>query len=344
MTGITILEGSAVHFVGHNVIQNNRNTEGAGIILSSKSHIAIQDELLLYNNTADKHGGAIFVRKPIFKSVEKYVCTVQFDNNSSKLLFSWNRAGKGGSDMYDATLMGCNNLLFSSDEQVPHVGQPNETSWYLDTPLMKHFQFSNTDRLSSMSSDPIMVCFCNTTINLPDCSDRTHHMQTYPGLEINTSIATVGYYGGTSPGVVLVSAQHATLVRYYGQNETTNCFQLHILLQNTSSTTALVDIKVDGGLQDWCVSIGVDILECPIGFTQISGQCHCEHFLDTSNVQCNLSATPFMFLRSGNSWFAYNNNTQCITGTTNCPFDYTAIDPMSHLTSWHQIVSVWPIE
>ena len=46
-------------------------------------------------------------------------------------------------------------------------------------------------------------------------------MQTYPGLEINTSIATVGYYGGTSPGVVLVSAQHATLVRYYGQNETT---------------------------------------------------------------------------------------------------------------------------
>ena len=75
-----------------------------------------------------------------------------------------------------------------------------------------------------MSSDPIMVCFCNTTTNLPDCSDRTHHIQTYPGLEINTSIATVGYYGGTSPGVVLVSAQHATLVRYYGQNETTQLF------------------------------------------------------------------------------------------------------------------------
>ena len=173
-----------------------------------------------------------------------------------------------------------------------------------------------------MSSDPIMVCFCNTTSNLPDCSDRTHHMKTYPGLEINTSIATVGYYGGTSPGVVLVSAQHATLVRYYGQNETTNCFQLHILLQNTSSTTALVDIRVTNVVQGLGVSIGVDILECPIGFTEISGQCHCEHFLDTNNVQCNLSATPFMFLRSGNSWFAYNNNTQCITGTTNCPFDY----------------------
>ena len=325
MTGITILGGNAVHFVGQNVIQNNRNTEGAGIILSSNSKIEIQDELLLYNNTADKHGGAILVRKPIFKSVEKYVCTVQFDNNSSKLLFSGNRAGKGGSDMYGATLMGCDIHNPFSHPHVPHVehvGQSNETSWYLDTPLMKHFHFSNTDRLSSMSSDPIMVCFCNTTTNLPDCSDRTHHMQTYPGLEINTSIATVGYYGGTSPGVVLVSAQHATLVRYYGQNETTNCFQLHILLQNTSSTTALVDIGVKDVVQGLGVSIGVDILDCPLGFTQISGLCHCEHFLDTSNVQCNMSATPFMFLRSGNSWFAYNNNTQCITGTTNCPFDY----------------------
>ena len=225
--------------------------------------------------------------------------------------------------MYGAILMGCDTCCDNYfDSHVSHVGLPNETSWYFDNPLMKQLHFSNTDRLSSMSSDPIMVCFCNTTSNLPDCSDRTNHIQTYPGLEINTSIATVGYYGGTSPGAVLVSAQHATLVRSYGQNVTTNCFQLHVLLQDTSSITALVDIRVDGGLQGWGVSIGVDILECPIGFTQISGQCHCEQFLDTSNVQCNLSATPFKFLRSGNSWFAYNNNTQCITGTNNCPYDY----------------------
>ena len=319
MTGITLIETSAT-FSGHNVIQNNRNTEGAGIKLISPAYIPIDGELLLYNNTADKHGGAILViaQQRTLQSSFRYPCSLISDGNSSSVIFSGNRAGRGGSDMYGAILMGCN----ISDSYVPHVGQSNETSWYFDTPLMKYLHFSNTDRLSSMSSDPIMVCFCNTTSNLPDCSDRTHHMQTYPGLEINTSIATVGYYGGTSPGVVLVSAQHATLVRYYGQNETTNCFQLHILLQNTSSTTALVDIKVKNIVQELSVSIGVDILECPIGFTEISGQCNCEHFLDTSNVQCYLSATPFKFLRSGNSWFAYNNNTQCITGTTNCPFDY----------------------
>ena len=338
MTGITLIETSA-KFSGYNVIQNNRNTEGAGITLFLLAYIEVDSELLLHNNIADKHGGAILVKQPLLLASQQRImilmyelqftrspCTLMPADNLSSVKFSGNRAGEGGSDMHGAILMGCHN---HDGSLVPHVGHTNETSWYFDTPLMKHFHFSNTDRLSSMSSDPIMVCFCNTASNLPDCSDRTHHMQTYPGLEINTSIATVGYYGGTSPGDVLVSAQHATLVRYYGQNQTTNCFQLHILLQNTSSTAALVDIRVDGGLQDWGVSIGVDILECPIGFIQISGQCHCEHFLDTNNVQCNLSASPFKFQRSGNSWFAYNNNTQCITGTTDCPFDYCNLSNVS---------------
>ena len=68
--------------------------------------------------------------------------------------------------------------------------------------------------------------------------------------------------------------------------------------------------------------------------------------MDTSNayVRCNLLATLFRFLRQGNSWFGYINNTQCITGTTNCLLT-TAIDPVSHLTScMHLIISVWPIE
>ena len=325
MTGITISNNKQlVHFYGNNVIQNNRDTEGAGIKMENKAQIVVNGTLMLYNNTADKHGGAILVKQPnIFTSQIHLpsICTFQFDKNSSSVIFSGNRAHKGGSDMYGAILMGCDNDDgIHHVSHVKHIGRPNETSWYLDSPLKKHLHFSNTDRLSSMSSDPVIVCFCNTTTNLPDCSDRTHHIQTYPGLEINTSIATVGYYGGTSPGDVQVSAQHATLVRHYGQNQTTNCFQLHILLQNTSSTTALVDIRLKHVEQGLGVSIGVDILECPIGFTEILGQCQCSHLL--INVQCQLSAKPFKFLRSGNSWFGYNNNSHCIVGTTNCPFEY----------------------
>ena len=46
-------------------------------------------------------------------------------------------SGNGGSDMYGAILMGCDN----AGSNVPHVGQSNETSWYFDTPLMKHASF-----------------------------------------------------------------------------------------------------------------------------------------------------------------------------------------------------------
>ena len=84
---------------------------------------------------------------------------------------------------------------------------------------------------------------------------------------------------------------------------------------------------MEGGLPDWGLSLTVDILECPVGFVAVdltSGQqqCHCVPLLADNNVQCNVSLGHYKFLRSGNSWFSYNNNTQCITGTTSCPFDY----------------------
>ena len=323
MTGITLLE-TVASFVGHNLIQNNINKAGAGITLLYNAFIEIEGKLLLYNNTAEKHGGAIYAKQPsLILPGSNTRCTFLFNDDFSLVLLSGNKAKEGGSDMYGATLMGCQKQYLYV-VYVPHIGHHRQPSWYFDTALMKQIRLNNTDRISSMSSDPIMVCFCNNS-NLPNCSDRTqHHVQTYPGLVLSTTIATVGYYGGTSPGNVQVSVQHATVVRYYGQIETTECFQVHILLQNTSSTTALIDIKVNGGLKDWGLSIEVDITECPIGFTQnkISGKCSCEQFLDNRNVQCNVSDTSYRFLRSGNGWFAYSSHSQCITGTTSCPFDY----------------------
>ena len=324
MTGITLID-TGVRFIGRNVIQNNRNTEGAGIkLVQQNAYIEVDGELFLVNNTADSRGGAIHA-SIVPQDYHRLVldCSIRFISDNSSVTFSGNRAGKGGSDIYNARLINC-YYMHNSHGFSKQVGQRNTTSWYFDTSVVKYLHFSNTDRLSSMSSDPIMVCFCNTTSNLPDCSDRSqHHIQTYPGLEINPSIATVGYYGGASAGDVLVSAQRATVARYYGQSRST-CFQLHILLQNATSRTALVNIGVLGEVLGWDVSILVVIEDCPIGFVldKMSGQCRCEQFLDSSNVKCNVSDTPFKFLRSGNSWFSYINNTQCITGTTRCPFDY----------------------
>ena len=63
MTGITLLE-TVASFVGHNLIQNNINKAGAGITLLYNAFIEIEGKLLLYNNTAEKHGGAIYAMQP----------------------------------------------------------------------------------------------------------------------------------------------------------------------------------------------------------------------------------------------------------------------------------------
>ena len=67
MTGITLDPADKlIKFIGRNVIQNNRNTEGAGITLVLPAHIQIDGELILYNNTADEHGGAILMKIPSY--------------------------------------------------------------------------------------------------------------------------------------------------------------------------------------------------------------------------------------------------------------------------------------
>ena len=125
---------------------------------------------------------------------------------------------KGGSDTYGLKFFDCS---CASNEHL-----------YYDGHSVEYFHFNNTDPLSSMTTDPVMVCFCNTSSHLPQCSERSHHTSTYPGMEINTTIATLGYYGGTSPGTVLVNVDNATLVHYYGGKVTVKCFTIHILLAN----------------------------------------------------------------------------------------------------------------
>ena len=60
MTGITLI-ATVVRFIGRNVIQNNINTNGAGITLLLPANIKVDGELFLYDNTANKRGGALLV-------------------------------------------------------------------------------------------------------------------------------------------------------------------------------------------------------------------------------------------------------------------------------------------
>ena len=320
MTAISVWSGQ-VYFNGSNAIANNRNKHGAGIYLQGSSYIAVLNDSILtfLNNTAETVGGAIEVadKRPFFDDY----CSILFFN-TSRVVFSGNRAVEGGSDIYGARLVDCIDI---EHNRVLRQGQPNGTAWYFNIPFF-NMHFSNIERHSSLSSDPIMVCFCNES-GLPDCSKRLHHHhRLFPGEVAVAEITTIGNYGGTSSGTVALDVQNAELVRPYGlQGTTARCLKIHLLLDSTSSTTAYVNITVNGGLKEWGVTLIVDIMECPKGFQKDkqTGKCNCAALFEDFNISCIANQNASSFHRSGTNWFAFINSSRtCLTVYTNCPFDY----------------------
>ena len=318
MTAVEVWNG-VVQFNGRNKIQNNQAT---GIFLQGSSYIKVDDnsELILLNNTGGTVGGAIHVND--MRTFQNYYCSILVSNDS-QIIFSGNRAVEGGGDVYGARLVDCLDI---DDNHVPRQGQPNETSWYFNIPQSHRMNYSNTDLLSSISSDPIMVCFCENKI--PNCSKRfLSHEGLFPGEVAKTEIATVGNYGGTSSGTVSIAVHNASLVRPYGpQGSTARCHKLHLLLNSFGPTSASVAITVNGGLPGWGVTLAVDIMECPPGFikNEQSGKCECAPLLKNFSISCIASHNASYFSRSGSNWFAFLNTTNrtCLTVFTDCPFDY----------------------
>ena len=213
MTAITASNAVMV-FLGENVIHNNSNTDGAGIYMTWVSRILLGagSKLVFQDNTVAKIGGAILVQSSPLAPVLEHLCSIAPRNAYSlskpQLIFSGNQALEGGSDVYNGKLMGCDILTMRGYRNVSRQGRSNETSYYFDFKALSeyiNFKFINSSKLSSMSSNPIMVCFCDNT-SQPDCSNRSRpHINMYPGQEVFLTIATVGYYGGTSFGTVLIN-------------------------------------------------------------------------------------------------------------------------------------------
>ena len=221
MTAVAVWNG-VVQFNGRNKIQNNQAT---GIFLQGSSYIKVDDnsELIFLNNSDSTVGGAIHVND--MRIFQNDYCSILVSNDS-QIKFSGNRAVEGGGDVYGARLVDCLDI---DNNHVPRQGQPNETSWYFNIPQSHRMNYSNTDLLSSISSDPIMVCYCENKI--PNCSKRfLSHEGLFPGEVAKTDIATVGNYGGTSSGTVSIAVHNASLVRPYGpQGTTARCHKLHLL-------------------------------------------------------------------------------------------------------------------
>ena len=219
VTGLTVMNIGEAIFEGLNIIQSNSASEGAGIKLLSTSQTRI---LCIYDNIANDNegvGGGMYnlllnkLQLPYYQYSttllisENNLCSIPIGSRGS-IDFSGNRAVKGESDTYGLKLTDCYVVEYPDsnayNDYIPIVRTGNI---YFNTPLV---HFNDTDPLSSMSFDPIIVCFCNETNPLQQIALIRPIIQAYTQecLEINTTIATAGYYDGTSPGTAMCSMQH----------------------------------------------------------------------------------------------------------------------------------------
>ena len=138
---------------------NNRASDEGGAIYLRQSTIDVANEANLdfINNTAGDKGGALYVDPGVMlhDSSAYFPCFLQnFAHYAAHgtLSFTNNSATNGGDDVYGGSLQACN---------------------------VKNYVYG----ISSVSSDPLRVCMCESPANdKPQCSSHPHESYNYANL------------------------------------------------------------------------------------------------------------------------------------------------------------------
>ena len=211
-TAITVAD-SIITFEGTNTFRNNSATDGGALLFSTNSYMFLQNNTHIYfiNNHAEYSGGAIYVRdgdcvtdSPCFFQIPSvYVnITLNFENNTATF---------GGTALYGGLLNDCGMLDYDSYT-------PNST-WHLFEEISG--LHNTVSEPSTISSDPIGVCFC--TNNITDCDKKWNNITVYPGQSFNISAITVGQRNGTVRGVIHADIDHGTIGLLQGSQSIQSC-------------------------------------------------------------------------------------------------------------------------
>ena len=323
------LYSSFVTFAGENLFRNNSAIFGGALSMANNAYIFLKEttKMIFIGNSALK-GGAVFVIQYLPRIFEQegnrglyancFYQTVEPIINSPKglreiFVFQDNTASIAGSTVYSTITDNC--LSFSS---MMNVG----TNLFVN---MSKFVNQSSD--STISSDPVGVCFCiNGT---KDCSVNSIQSSAFPGSLINISIVAVGNKNGNTPAfITITNSSFYTLKRILIPPICTNLSYTH----HIKNDSIINDITYIFAYTDSVVSneldVHVSILPCPNGYelSYLTGICEC-------NKQVSYLAECFPSLqfveRSNSVWVGYSSQLNCTLANSNCPFDYCNFDPIN---------------
>ena len=322
-TGL-ICDNSVITVKRQNMFANNSGIYGGGIALYDFSQILLNQNtnISFINNHASKSGGGIFVYHDEVLSIDIAnecpfkVIPYHYPNDTKTVLyFVNNTADISGDVLYGGKIENCTSTLYFH-----HL-----------------FRYPNQTGLSVVSSDPIQVCFCESSRQ--NCSISNMSIFVTPGIDIDVSLSTVGILDGLTQGAIkLNSSNNSSIVQYNNNRLNATCTNVTFTLRTDSSLSttqvyATLNNSISEHLYDpYLKVIEVTIKPCPNGYPLVNGTCICRPELNLGSITCDINSQ--IITRDGDMWIGYENDSNCLIVYSNCPFHYCNTSNISFMLNY----------
>ena len=291
--GIVVIHSNLL-LSGSNLIQNNTGTRGGGMVFCAGSYIHLYNNTLLIitGNYATQYGGGIYVEDELSQGIP--CCFFQVDNNyassqSAKVVLRDNSAGYAGTALYGGFIDRCTLL-----DLIPWPDEGDSSK----TIFTEIFDISNSNNAtSSISSDPVSVCFCSGSIST-NCASFTKNVSTVPGFSFQVSAITLGQRSGPVRGVVNTICKENCNISQEQQNQNIQatdfqCSNLNYTIFASENTFKTLQLMVEDNYYEYTgynlSMIEVRVQKCPFGFVAESKHHSCKCIIDSRpNIQCSI--------------------------------------------------------
>ena len=327
------LRNSNLNFYDNISFINNSAAYGAALKVCDGSLVFLHSGAnVLFSNNIAQMGGAIYAQQGCLDTlpacffqtalnktipVEEFGdhMTVKFVNNSAKL---------AGDAIYGGSIDHCYTLVTFS------YNGSDETSFNNLYIFRAVFDMQKQGGLSSISSNPRGICFCDSAHGVEICKKVSVSYTIFPGQKFNISLTTIGQLNGTTYGLI-----DANIVNGHPTDEliSSNNLRAHkgctnmtykVLSAEKKATVTVnftvVTTDINAYYNPINASLVLSLLSCPLGFKLTKKQCDCDPLLQSKDmlnpVKCNIDTQVIHVQPNNQLWFGCNrhnsvNQSQC---------------------------------
>lgn len=325
---------SQVTFAGDTTILNNTGVRGGGLIVCESTYIILKPNtsISFVGNHAELSGGGIYAEQQCANSAP--LCFYQIDigdirngcgnfNNMSKLVEDCgirvnminNTAHFSGSHIYGGSIGSC--YL----QYVTHVLKRDEFD------AIFNLEGPSTD-MSTISSDPRMVCFCVSETDV-NCSQEImfYPREVYPGEVIAIDMLIAGQLDGAVPGLLRVNTSTSTKDYNYSLHDTgRTCTPIQFTAHSCDYSNTVYEFGVIFHSSSYSsnFTIGqkkylhIEFKHCPNGYELDEVECKCDCHKKWDKIQCDFE--KMILTRSSPAWLGIVDGHIVYQGE--CPYDY----------------------